>query len=301
MVLLVFALMRPREGSQHSRITTKGVVLSLVVDRSSSMETKIRYRGESMSRLEVVKRVSREFVLGSEELEGRTGDMIGLITFAGYADTMCPLVQAHDAVVGFLEDTNTVQLESEDGTAIGDGLALAAARLHKAEVEIQERNAKLLAEESGEGEVVKPEFTIQSKVIVLMTDGINNRGRVSPLEAAELAKEWGIKVYTIGIGGQEQGRQVQGLFGSFRLPTGRELDERLLQEIAQKTGGFYGRADDAEGLREIYQKIDELEKSEIESVEYSSYEERFGGWALAALCVLGLEMMLGYTIFRKIP
>jgi len=302
-VLLVVALARPREGSKFEKRSTKGVALEIVVDRSGSMGREMKYGQDEMTRLEVVKKVLSDFIRGKDELGGRPNDLLGLITFARYADTVCPLVHAHDALLGFLKQTEVVPEQSEENaTAIGDAIALAAARLKKAEEQIARRNARLqasLGEEQDEKEV-KPDFEIQSKAIILLTDGQQNAGQDSPMEAAQLAKEWGITIYTIGIGGQSYTRG-RGLFGDFLIPMGNELDERLLKAIAQQTGGFYGRAGDAESLREIVHKIDEKEKTEIESIEYSRYEERFGPWALAALIALGLEMLMGCTIFRKIP
>ena len=302
-VLLVAALARPREGSTVQRKSTKGVVLEVVVDRSGSMASEMQYEGETLTRLEVVKRVLDEFIRGGEALEGRANDLVGLITFALYSDTTCPLVHSHDALLGFLKQAKTVPERSpENRTAIGDAIALAAARLKKAEEEITRRNAKLTALASAEGgEAIKPDFEIQSKAIILLTDGQQNAGKYHPLEAAKLAQEWGITIYTIGIGWGQAYQRSQSVFGNFLRPTGMELDERLLTALAERTGGFYGRAGDGEALRRVVEKIDEQEKSEIESLEYSRYEERFGPWALAALGALILEIVLGCTVFRKIP
>jgi len=302
-VLLVVALARPRQGSKYHKISTKGVALELVVDRSGSMETQMAYEGRQLNRLEVVKGVLADFISGKGPLEGRPNDLMGLITFARYADTVCPLVHAHDALLGFLQQTKVVgQRSPENATAIGDALALAAARLKKSEEEIAQRNAKLKARAAGtDGEQAKPEFEINSKAIILLTDGQNNAGQYRPLEAVELAKNWGIKIYTIGIGGGEAFTKVKGIFGDFLMPTGQELDERLLRAVAQRTGGFYGRAGDGEALRTICEKIDQQEKSEIESVQYSRFEEKFSPLALAALLMLAAEIMLSCTVFRKIP
>ena len=305
LALLVVALARPRQGSQYHRVSTKGVALELVVDRSGSMEAQMNYEGRQMTRLEVVKRVLADFVKGGNGLEGRPSDMMGLVTFARYADTVCPPVQGqtHDALLGLLEQAQvTPQNSPENATSIGDAIALAAARLKTIEEELTRRNMQLKADtqmEEGEEEV-KPEFEIQSKAIVLLTDGRNNAGQYQPLEAAELAKKWDIKVYTIGIGGGEAFMRDQGIFG-FLIPTGQELDEGLLRAVAEGTGGFYSRAEDGEALRTICDKIDEQEKTEIESVEYSRYEEKFSLWALAALAVLALEIAMSCTVFRKVP
>ena len=196
----------------------------------------------------------------------------------------------------------TPRQSEENATSIGDAIALAAARLDTIEEEITRRNAQLQASANLEpDEEIKPEYEIQSKAIVLLTDGRNNAGKYQPMEAAELARKWNIKIYTIGIGGAESVTRVQGLFGDFLMPTGQELDENLLKAVAERTGGFYSRADDGEALREICNKIDQEEKTEIESVEYSRFEEKFSPLALAALIVLALEIAMSCTVFRKIP
>jgi Ca-activated chloride channel family protein len=303
LALLILALARPRKGTVLSEVSTEGIAIEAVVDHSGSMGAEMAYEREKLNRLEVVKRVLRDFIEGDRKgLGGRTGDMIGLVTFARYADTVCPLVLSHGVLTEFLKQAQIVNLRTEDGTAIGDAIALAAARLKKAEEEIQRRNAQLGF--GGEGAAPPPDasgFTIKSKIIVLLTDGRNNLGRYSPLEAADLAKKWGIKIYTIGIGSGQGYATMQTLLGSFRVAVPEELDEGLLKAIADKTGGFYSRADDADSLRQIVKKIDEMEKTEVKSVQYLQYAENFGSWTLPALALLGLEMLASCTIFRKIP
>jgi Ca-activated chloride channel family protein len=303
LALLILALARPRKGTVLSEVSTEGVAIEAVVDHSGSMHTEMDYDREKLDRLEVVKRVLKDFVEGDKKgLGGRTGDLIGLVTFARYADTVCPLVLSHGVVTEFLKQTQIVSVRSEDGTAIGDAIALGAARLKKAEEEIQRRNVELgFGGEDGSQKRNAPGFTIKSKVMMLLTDGRNNTGRYSPLEAADLAQKWGIKIYTIGIGSAQAYTTVQTLLGTFRVPTEDELDEGLLKAIAEKTGGFYSRADDADALRKIVKKIDELEKTEVKSVQYLQYAEHFGWWTLPALALLGLEMLAGCTVFRKIP
>jgi len=295
-VLLILALARPRQGSKQHKRTTKGVVMELVVDRSGSMNQPMDYYGQQLTRLEVVKRVLHDFVMGGGKLKGRPDDMMGLITFARFAETSCPLVLAHDALLGFLDKVDVPKTRNEDGTAIGEALACAGARLQTAEKSITDRNKKLLAAADIQADQkVKPEFEIQSKVIVLLTDGIQNAGQYTPKEAVELARKWGITIYTIGIGGNAS---RQNIFGMLQGP---QLDERLLNEIAKQTGGFYGRADDAQALQKICEKIDQQEKTEIESIEFNLYDEQFGLLATAGLMALMLEMVLACTVFRKIP
>jgi Ca-activated chloride channel family protein len=303
LALLIVALARPRKGTVLSEIATEGVAIQAVVDRSGSMQTEMDYYGQRLNRLEVVKKVLADFIGGGEKgLPGRPNDLVGLITFARYADTTCPLVLSHNVLLEFLKQTEIVRLRSEDATSIGDALALAAARLKKAEEEIEQRRMQLgLTAEQESDQKQEAGFKIKSKAIILLTDGRHNAGQYDPLQAAELAKEWGIKIYTIGIGSAQSYATVQTMMGSFKVPTHQQLDEALLKAIAERTGGFYSRADDAEALHEIVGKIDRLEKTEVKSVQYTQYAERFGPWTAGALFLLALEMLAGCTVFRKIP
>jgi len=300
--LLIVALARPRKGTVLSEISTKGVAIEVVADRSGSMQTEMDYYGQKLNRLEVVKKVLSDFVGGNKkDLAGRSNDLVGLVTFARYADTICPLVLSHNVLLEFLKNTELVRLRSEDGTAIGDAIALAAARLKEAEDELQQRKAQLI--QAGEKNLAERDngFEIKSKVIILLTDGVNNAGERNPLQGAELAKDWDIKIYTIGIGSAQSYTTIQTPLGSYKMPTGQNLDERLLKAIAEKTGGFYGRADSAKTLERIVARIDELEKTEVKSIQYTQYAELFGPWTLAALLILASEMLASCTIFRKIP
>ena len=300
--LLILALARPRKGTVLSEIPSEGVAIEVVVDRSGSMQTEMDYYVETLNRFEAVKRVFTDFISGDKKgLVGRSNDLVGLITFARYADTICPMVLTHNVLLEFLKKTEIVRLRSEDGTAIGDAIALAAARLKKAEEEIKERRAKLIQAGEEISDENEGSFKIKSKVIILLTDGINNAGEYDPLQAAELAKKWNIKIYSIGIGSAQAYTTIQTMFGAYKMPTRQTLDEKLLKTIAETTGGFYGRADDAKTLHEIVEKIDELEKSKVKSIQYTQYAELFGPWTLAALLLLFLEMLGSCTIFRKIP
>ena len=300
--LLIVALARPRKGTVLSEISTEGVAIEAVVDHSGSMQTEMDYYGDKLNRLEVVKRVLSDFIEGDKkDLKGRSNDLIGLISFTRYADTKCPLVHSHNVLIEFLKKTQIVTIRSEDGTAIGDAIALGAARLKKAEEEIQLRRQQLISSGENISDADENGFKIKSKVMILLTDGINNAGQYDPLEAAELAKKWGIKIYTIGIGSSQAYTTIQTPLGAYKMPTGQELDEGLLKAIAERTGAFYGRADDAKALRNIVEKIDELEKTEVKSVQYTQFAERFGPWTLTALLVLAAEMVASCTVFRKIP
>jgi Ca-activated chloride channel family protein len=296
---LIFALARPRKGTMISHISTEGVAIEMVVDRSGSMQTEMSYGSETLNRLEVVKRVFADFVKGNnKEFKGRGSDMVGLVTFARYPDTVCPLVQNHEVLTQFLKKTSVARLQSEDGTAIGDAVSLAAARLYKAEDELKRRNASLV----GDAKNQEPEFTIKSKIMVLLTDGNNNFGKYDPMEAAALAKKWGIKIYAVGVGGGQAFVTMQTPMGTYKMPAmGQELDERLLKAMADATGGFYARAQDADALKDICRKIDDLEKTKVTSVQYTQYAERFSIWAWVALAALAAEILASCTIFRKIP
>jgi Ca-activated chloride channel family protein len=300
--LLIVALARPRKGTVLSEISTEGVAIEAVVDHSGSMQTEMDYYGDKLNRLEVVKKVLSDFIEGNKkDLKGRPSDLIGLITFARYADTLCPLVHSHNVLTEFLKKTEIVKIRSEDGTAIGDAIALGAARLKKAEEEIRQRKQQLISSGEKISDDKESGFKIKSKVMILLTDGINNAGQYDPLEAAELAKKWGIKIYTIGIGSGHAYTTIQTPLGTYKMPTSQQLDEGLLKSIAEKTGGFYGKADDAKTLLNIVKKIDKLEKSKVTSVQYTQFAEHFGPWTLAALLVLVTEMLASCTIFRKIP
>ncbi|AQQ09528.1 von Willebrand factor type A domain protein [Sedimentisphaera cyanobacteriorum] len=289
LVLLVFAAARPREGTELSNVSTEGVAMQLVVDRSSSMNEPMVYKGQKISRFDAVKMVIEDFIKGGKgNLKGRSGDMIGLVSFARYPDTLCPLVLTHSILIDFLKQSETVKYKQEDGTAIGDAIALAAARLQEAEKQISQTSEKLTGEE------LSNDFKIKSKAVILLTDGMNNAGERTPEKAAQLAEEWGIKIYAVGIGSNMPQRSFFNI--------GRaQINERLLNSIAEKTGGFYARADSPKQLREIYEKIDRLEKTEIKSVAYYNYAEKFEPFAMAAFAALLLEIILRTTLLRKLP
>ena len=288
LLFLIIAIARPREGTELSNVSTEGVAMQLVVDRSSSMDEPMIYQGRQITRFQAVQMVIEDFVNGDgKDLKGRPGDMIGLITFARYPDTVCPLVHSHNILADFVEQSDTVKYKQEDGTAIGDAIALAAARLFEAEKQLSETSEKLI------GEKVADSFKIKSKVIILLTDGVNNSGDTTPAEAVELAKKWGIKIYAVGIGSNVRSSSV------FDMMTRANIDEALLNSIAQKTGGFYARADSPEALKEIYEKIDKLEKTEITALAYYDYAEKFEIFAVAALALLLLETILSTTLLRR--
>ena len=292
LLLLVLALARPQMGREQVRDLSKGIAIMMVVDRSSSMAQELSFRGTLQNRLAVVKQVFADFVKGNDRtLKGRPRDLIGMVAFARYADTVCPLTLGHGALEHFLATVQLVNRRPEDGTAIGDGVALAAARLKTAE--------ETLARQTGER---ADAYTIKSKVIVLLTDGENNCGENSPEQAAALAAQWGIRIYAIGVGGGEAYTVVQRVMGAIKLPGfGPRIDTRDLQMLAEKTGGKFFQADDARSLEAVYEEIDRLERSEIESLRFVDYREVYLYPALAALLLLVLEVLLRCSVFRRLP
>lgn len=289
LALLIFAAARPQLVSGKTKTSTEGIAIQIVLDRSGSMREPISTDGDQLTKMTVVKKALANFVLGDDKtLRGRTGDMIGLITFARYADTLSPLARVHQPIVDAANQVQPAEVRAEDGTAIGDALALAAARLKRAEEEVARSAPK---------DGSKPEFQIKSKVIILLTDGQNNAGEASPYDAAKLAKDWGIRLYTIGVGTGE--RLVQTIFGTQRMPGG-DVDERMLKEIAGETGGRYYAAESPASLAQACTDIDSLEKSKIDSTQYSHRTELFGPYAAAATVFLALELLMGTTVFRRI-
>lgn len=292
LALLAVAIARPQSIQGRTQTSTEGIAIQLVVDRSGSMREPISTPSGEARKMDVVKQVVEAFVGGDENLglNGRDGDLIGLVGFARFADTFSPLIRSHEPLVQVARDIDTVTMRAEDGTAIGDAIALAAARLKNAEEE---------ATRGKRSDDATPEFQIKSKIIVLITDGANNRGTIDPYQAAELAKEWGIKIYTVGIGGQSA--VVNTPFGQRRVPTGASFDDAALKRIAQISGGRAFQADSAIGLVDVVKEIDSLERSAIRSVEYVNAEELFMPFAIAALLALGCEVLLANLVFRSLP
>jgi len=280
--LLALAIARPQEGLSETRVRTEGVALMMVVDRSSSMERPIEYAGRRVRRFDAVKRIFEDFVVGDgRALEGRPNDLIGVVAFAALAETICPLVQSHDVLVDFVESMETARLRMENATAIGDGVALAAARLAEAE--------ETLAASGAEG--IEPDFEIKSKAIILLTDGLDNASETAPREAAALAAELGVKIYAIAL------MDIRSLQDRIRSDAVRHL----LGDMAEATGGEAFFARDAEALREVYARIDDLETTRIESSRYTDYDERFPPLAIAALALVALETLLATTALRRTP
>ncbi len=261
-VLLVVALARPQSSNSWQTYTSEGIDIVLALDVSGSMLA----RDFTPDRLEAAKEVATKFILE------RPQDKIGLVIFAGESFTQCPLTTDQAVLVNLLRDVKSGMIE--DGTAIGLGLANAVNRLK--------------------------DSPAKSKVVILLTDGVNNRGAVAPATAAELARTYGIRVYTIGVGTYgEAPYPVPTPFGVQLQNVPVEIDEEVLQQIAALTGGKYFRATDNDKLKQIYQEIDQLEKSKIEVKHFSKKNEQYFG--LAGLCLLIVQVLLRYTLLRKIP
>jgi len=290
--LLAVGLARPQAGFGVVRTSADGVAIMMVLDRSSSMNGAIGAGSSQTTRFIAAQNAFSSFVLGDgRTLEGRPHDLVGMIAFARYPETIAPLSRATDAVAALASSVNTAEQRAEDGTAIGDAVALAAARLRNAEKNLAERN-----EQADDDEEADPDFTIKSKVIILLTDGENNAGDADPIRAARLAAEWGIKIYAVGITGD---RSITLPGGQRRRLPGSGADDGVLRRLAESTGGFYRPVEDAGALRAVYEEIDQLEKTEIRTREYTNYDERFPPIILAALAALALEGALRLGPLRR--
>lgn len=288
LIALVVALARPQTGEGEVRTTTDGVAMMLVVDRSWSMSETMIDDGREKTRIATVKRVLRDFLLGNERgLDGRPNDMIGLVSFAGIAETMAPVSQSHETLADLIDTIELADPSAADaGTAIGEGLALAAARLQRAEESLLEANA-------GADE---PEFEIKSKVIVLLTDGQENTGQIQASEAAQLAAEWGIRVYAIGIGGGQILRS--GPLGQRVIRQRFGFNETQLQRIAEGTDGLYRAVGDGRALEQVYEEINRLETTSVETIEYTNFDETFFWPAFSGALALALAQLLGASWLR---
>ena len=266
LALIIVASARPQSVEHETKTETDGIDIVLAVDISGSMLA----RDFQPDRLTSAKEVASQFVAN------RQGDRIGLVVFAGEAFTQTPLTTDQSSLQTLLGRLRSGVVE--DGTAIGNGLATAVNRLRESDS--------------------------KSKVIILLTDGVNNRGQIAPLTVADIAKAQGIKVYTIGVGRNgtapypvfdERGREV------YTVEMKVEIDEKMLQEIAQKTGGKYFRATDKLSLERIYNEIDSMEKSKVEKFDITHIHEEFLLFVLWALALLLAEFMIKYIVLKRIP
>ncbi len=267
--LFILALARPQSGIKSTEISTEGIDIMLCLDTSGSMQAlDFKDKGQRADRLHIVTKVVSQFI------RGRTNDRIGMVVFGQEAFTQCPLTLDYGVLLSLLDSVEIGM--AGDSTAIGDALGISIKRLK--------------------------DLKSKSKVIILLTDGRNNTGTLSPATAADIAKTYNIKVYTIGVGTEgEAPFLVDSFFGKQYVYQKVDLDEDTLKEIAQKTDGTYFRATNTEALENIYKQIDEMEKTEVKIKEYMEYEELFSYFLISGLCLLLLEVLLANTRLRKIP
>jgi len=270
LLLIVIAIARPQSAIEKTQRYTEGIDIVLAVDTSTSMRAMdFKIKGRKVDRLDAVKRVVTRFI------ENRPNDRIGIVAFAGLAYTVCPLTLDHNWLEKNLERVDIGMIE--DGTAIGSAISAALNRVKETET--------------------------KEKIIILLTDGRNNAGRISPTTAAEAAAALGVRVYTIGAGTRGYAPYpVRDMFGNTVMqPIQIEIDEDLLKKIADIAHGEYFRATDTKSLEKIYRKIDELEKTPIEETGYNIYKELFPFVLIPALILLILEIVLSNTVLRRIP
>ena len=265
-VLFVIALSRPRSGTEFKETTSEGVDIMLCLDVSSSMQAE---DFKPNNRLHVAKEEIKKFI------SNRINDRIGLVVFARYSFTQCPLTTDYGVLLNFVDQVDFGQVE--DGTAIGMAIANAVNRLR--------------------------ESTSKSKIVILLTDGDNNAGEIDPLTAANLAKAMDVKIYTIAAGkpGNAMYPVNDAFFGKRYVYQPTKIDEKTLKKIAETTEGKYFRARSGEELEEIYTIIDDMEKTEIINEFHVQYTELFHYFAYLGLLLLMLEILLGFTYFKKLP
>ena len=265
MAMFIVALARPISESYSEEVTVEGVDIVLAIDSSSSMLA----QDFDPNRLESAKQMAASFVADREN------DRFSLVTFAGEAYSLTPLTVSHADVQTMLGSLRCGVID--DGTAIGNGLATALNRLRDSDA--------------------------TSKVVVLLTDGVNNSGQISPMMAADIAHDMGVKLYTIGVGSEgEAPYPVQDYFGNYQLVMSPvEIDEALLYEMAAKTGGKYFRATDKKALESIYEEINELEKSEVQVAQYYHHDELYERWLVYGLLLLAAEFLVRRLILNRLP
>ena len=267
--LCVIALARPQAGEKETEVLTEGIDIMLCLDTSGSMRAlDFEREGRRTDRLDVVKQVVEAFI------KKRKNDRIGMVVFGEQAFTQCPLTMDYGILLSFLDRIEIGM--AGDSTALGSALATGVKRLEK--------------------------VPGKSKVIILVTDGRNNAGRISPETAAEVAKSYKVKVYTIGVGVEgESPFLMETLFGKRYVYQKVDLDEETLKHIAEVTGGAYFRAQDTASLEKIYEQIDRMERSKAKVREYMEYEELFSRFAFPGLLLILAGFVLENTLFRKIP
>ncbi len=267
--LFIIAFARPQEGLKRTEILSQGVDIVLAIDTSGSMQALDFKKNETqITRLSVVKDVVAEFV------KNREMDRIGMVVFGANAFTQCPLTLDQNILLSFLDKLKIGM--AGDATAIGSAIGISARRLK--------------------------DLKSKSKVIILLTDGRNNSGAISPLQAAEIAKSLGIKVYTIGVG--KRGKApflVDSIFGKRLIYQNVDIDEEVLNKISEMTDAKYFRATDLKSLKDIYKQIDLLEKSEVKSIDHSEHKELFHYFLIPGLILLLTEIVFSNSFLRRLP
>ena len=264
LVMIIVAIARPRSSEEMERVDTEGIDIVLAMDVSTSMLA----RDLTPARINASKDIAIEFIAQ------RPTDRMGIVVFAGESFTQCPLTTDRATLINLMKEVQTDLIE--DGTAIGNGLATAVARM-------KDSDAK-------------------SRVVILLTDGVNNRGEISPQMAAEIAKTYGVRVYTIGVGKEGMAPYpVMTPWGVEVQNVKVEIDEALLAEIAESTGGRYFRATDNTKLSEIYSEINKMEKARTTVDSFPVYKELFGKYALLALLAILLELVFNWFVIRRLP
>lgn len=267
--LFIMAFARPQEGRKKTEILSQGVDIILAVDTSGSMRAlDFKKDGQSVTRLTVVKDVVAEFI------ENREADRMGMIVFGAEAFTQCPITLDHDILFSFLDKLKIGM--AGDATAIGSAIGISVKRLK--------------------------DLKSKSKVIILLTDGRNNAGKITPLQAAELAKTFGIKIYTIGVGTRGKAPFiVDSIFGKRLIYRDVDIDEETLNKISEMTDAKYFRATDLESLKDIYKQIDQLEKTEVRVLDHSEYSELFHYFLIPGLLLLLAEIIVSNSVLRRVP
>ena len=264
LAMIIVAIARPRSSQDMEKIDTEGIDIILAMDVSTSMLA----RDFTPDRISASKDIAIEFI------SQRPSDRMGIVVFAGESFTQCPLTTDRATLINMMKEVQTDLIE--DGTAIGNGLATAVARM-------KDSDAK-------------------SRVVILLTDGVNNRGEISPQMAAEIAKTYGVRVYTIGVGANGMAPYpVMTPWGVEVQNVKVEIDEKLLSEIAEATGGRYFRATDNTKLAEIYSEINKMEKARTTVDSFPVYKELFGLYALLALLAIMLELFINWFVIRRLP
>ncbi len=282
-VSLVIALTGPRVGDKSSRVRREGIAIALAVDVSGSMRAlDLSEKGKELTRLDAVKKVFEQFVIGAKGLKGRPDDAVGLVAFASYAETRSPLTLDHGNLVTAARQLEFAP-EDESGTRIGNGLALAVERLRE----------------------FKKDDKV-ARIAILLTDGettIRDENTIDEDTAIDQAKEAGVKVYTIGAGttGVAPIRIDRGDGRTELRQINVSIDETTLRRIAEKTGGQYFRAQDLAGLRRIYQQIDKLERTQIEEERFTEYDQFYGRFMIAAMLLVVAAFGLRGTVLRRLP